>query len=53
MIQECSAGELLTKAAFKHHDNKGNDALKHYAVLKGFLTSLFVCFDESLSLLTL
>ena len=35
MMHECSIGELLTGAAFMHHNDKGHDALKHYAALKG------------------
>ena len=35
MMLECSPGESLATAAFMHHDNKGNNVLKHYVALKG------------------
>ena len=35
MMQECSTGELLTRAAIMHHADQGHDALKYHAVLKG------------------
>ena len=35
MMLECSPGELLARAAFMHHDDQGQDALRHDAVLKG------------------
>ena len=31
-----SIGELLPNVAFVHHNDKGHDALKRYAALKGF-----------------
>ena len=34
MMHECSTGELLSRAAFMHHDDQGHDALKHHVVLK-------------------
>ena len=43
MMLECSCGELLTRAAFIHYDNKGLNSLKHYAALKGLYLS--VCTD--------
>ena len=30
-----SPGQLLTRAAFIHHDDQRHDALMHYSVLKG------------------
>ena len=38
MMLKCCTDELLTRAAFKHHDKKGNSTLKHYAALKGFIS---------------
>ena len=42
-------GELLTRAAFMHDDDKGHDALMHYAVLKGLYSALMCyalcCYD--------
>ena len=35
MILEYSTGELLARAVFMHHDDKGHSTLKHYATLKG------------------
>ena len=35
IMLECSTGELLTRAAFMHHDDQGHDALEHHAVLGG------------------
>ena len=35
MMLEHSIGELLTRAAFMHHDDQEHDTLMHYAVLKG------------------
>lgn len=35
MMLECSNGEVLARAAFMHHhDDKGLNALHHYAALK-------------------
>ena len=34
MMLESSAGELLARAAFMHHDDLGHDALRHDAILK-------------------
>ena len=41
MMLKCSTGELLTSAAFMHHDDKGNDALMHHSVLS--VKGLMVC----------
>ena len=35
MMLQCSPGELLTRAAFMHHDDQGHGALINYAVIKG------------------
>ena len=37
MMLEGSADELLARAAFMHHDDQGQDALMHHAVLKGLI----------------
>ena len=48
MMLEYSTGELLTRAAFMHHDDQGHDAflhhdywghdtLRHHAALKGVM----------------
>ena len=37
MMHECSAGELLARAAFMRHDDEGHSILKRYAVLKGLM----------------
>ena len=37
MMLECSTGELLAKAAFMHHIDKGHSTLKHYVALKGLM----------------
>ena len=42
MILECSSGELLTSAAFMHHNGKGPDALEHSAALKGLVSAWMV-----------
>ena len=34
MLREYITGELLTRAALMHHDDKGHDALKQYPALK-------------------
>ena len=44
MMIVCSTGELLTSAAFMHHDDQGHDALGHSAVLKGLRH--MVCLDK-------
>ena len=35
VIHEYSAGEVLTRAAFMHHEDNGHGTLKYYAVVKG------------------
>ena len=35
MMLECSPCESLSRAAFMHHDDKGQSTLRHCAVLKG------------------
>ena len=35
MMLECNPGELLTRAAFRHHGDQGHDAIRYHAVLKG------------------
>ena len=37
MMLEYSTGELIARAAFMHHDDQRHDALRHYAILKGFI----------------
>ena len=34
MMHECSIGELLTRAAFLHHDDSGHDTVKQYVALR-------------------
>ena len=35
MMHSYNTGELLTKATFMHHDDKGHFTLKHYPALYG------------------
>ena len=35
MVHECNPGELLARAAFMHHIDKGHTAFKSYAALTG------------------
>ena len=50
---ECSTGELLGKAAFMHHVDKGRDALNHYVALKGLTVAAaatieYQCFEAAM-----
>ena len=37
MMLKCSTGDLLAKAAFMDHEDKGQSTLKQCATLKGFI----------------
>ena len=37
MRYKCRGGELLTRAAIMHHDDKWHSTLKHHAALKGMV----------------
>ena len=48
MKLEHSTGELLARAVFMHHDDKGHNALMDYAALKGLICRCSVDVDKVL-----
>ena len=40
---EYSTDDLLSGAAFMHHDDKGHDALRYHAVLEGLICRVTRC----------